>query len=53
MLRYQVVRLVLGLLEVRGEGGGGEGGVQQGEGLDQRAVLQGCVEGLGSVWVFI
>ena len=53
VLRYQVVRLVLGLLEVRGERGGGEGGVQEGEGSDQRFVLQGAVQGLGSVWVFV
>ena len=34
MLAYYVVSLFLRLLEVGGEGGGGEGGVLEGEGAD-------------------
>lgn len=47
-LRREVSGEVLRLLQVRGQGGRGEGWVQEGEGAEEGFVLQGCVEGLGS-----
>lgn len=47
-LRREVSGEVLRPLQVRGQGGRGEGWVLEGEGAEEGVVLQGCVEGLRS-----
>lgn len=48
MLGDEVPGEVLRLLEVRGEGRGGEGGVEEREGAEQGGVFESGVEGLGA-----